>query len=467
MPSLVGSEMCIRDRLHSVKLYALEKGLKRDAELGVLQSAGYGSFVAIDKRNNLDSYYHVKTKINISSLVWWPSISYDQSKTVGCAYPKDPSCNKDIVPGPLETAGLKKLAEKEGSLAILVMVHNRPSYTERMLTSLFGAMGEERMRKYPVIISQDGDDAAEMEMIGRFRDRAYSIQGFQRQLKLNAQGNYLSGDLYNRLARHFQFGLGTVLMEFGFDSIIVVEEDLEFSPDFFPYMEATLPTLKSDPSLLCTSAWNDHGVASLVGNETKLLRTSIFPGLGWMTTREKWKPIYEIWTDSVSYWDDWLRKRMLHEKLECIRPEISRSKTFGAEGTSEGQFYNSYLSRMKLQERVVDWSSHDLSYLESSAFYSLQEKVLLSLPDVSISELTKLDKEDSLSDRNFPLATLSCHKGSFRVRYVDAADIDLLSKSVGFLADKRINTYRCTFKGVFSFTFKEYCVYLFKDWPAV
>jgi alpha-1,3-mannosyl-glycoprotein beta-1,2-N-acetylglucosaminyltransferase len=41
--------------------------------------------------------------------------------------------------------------------------------------------------------------------------------------------------------------------------VIIVEDDLEFSPDFFEYFEATLPLLKSDPSLWCVSAWNDNG----------------------------------------------------------------------------------------------------------------------------------------------------------------------------------------------------------------
>ena len=46
--------------------------------------------------------------------------------------------------------------------------------------------------------------------------------------------------------------------------MIIVEDDLEISPDFFEYFTATLPLLKADPSLWCVSAWNDNGKAGLI-----------------------------------------------------------------------------------------------------------------------------------------------------------------------------------------------------------
>jgi alpha-1,3-mannosyl-glycoprotein beta-1,2-N-acetylglucosaminyltransferase len=69
-----------------------------------------------------------------------------------------------------------------------------------------------------------------------------------------------------------------------------VEDDLEFSEDFFEYFEATLPILRSDPTLWCVSAWNDNGKRGLI-DETKpelLHRTDFFGGLGWMMTSELW-----------------------------------------------------------------------------------------------------------------------------------------------------------------------------------
>ena len=49
--------------------------------------------------------------------------------------------------------------------------------------------------------------------------------------------------------------------------MIIVEDDLEISPDFYEYFTATLPLLRTDPSLWCVSAWNDNGKAGLI-NQT-------------------------------------------------------------------------------------------------------------------------------------------------------------------------------------------------------
>ena len=75
--------------------------------------------------------------------------------------------------------------------------------------------------------------------------------------------------------------------------VIIVEDDLEFAPDFFEYFEATLPVLRSDPSLWCVSAWNDNGKRGII-DETKpelLYRTDFFGGLGWMMTKELWTKV--------------------------------------------------------------------------------------------------------------------------------------------------------------------------------
>ena len=75
--------------------------------------------------------------------------------------------------------------------------------------------------------------------------------------------------------------------------VIIVEDDLEFSPDFFEYFEAALPVLRSDPSLWCVSAWNDNGKRGII-DETKpelLYRTDFFGGLGWMMTKELWTKV--------------------------------------------------------------------------------------------------------------------------------------------------------------------------------
>ena len=88
---------------------------------------------------------------------------------------------------------------------------------------------------------------------------------------------------YFKIARHYGWALNQTFVErFNHNQVIIVEDDLEVSPDFFDYFEATLPLLRKDPSLWCVSAWNDNGKKGLIDeNQADLLyRTDFFGGLG-------------------------------------------------------------------------------------------------------------------------------------------------------------------------------------------
>lgn len=141
--------------------------------------------------------------------------------------------------------------------------------------------------------------------------------------------------------------------------IICIVDDLDVSPDFFEYFLGTYPLLVKDPSLWCVSAWNDNGKAELVDENSPdlLYRTDFFPGLGWMLRRELWLelqpkwpkalvncslkllscsiPLFKINEFSHRYWDDWIRKPEQRKDRACIRPGISRTKTFGKVGVSK------------------------------------------------------------------------------------------------------------------------------------
>ena len=70
---------------------------------------------------------------------------------------------------------------------------------------------------------------------------------------------------YFKIARHYGWALNKTFVDMAFDQVgtswiflgwkfllnqvIVVEDDLEISPDFFEYFSATLPLLKQDKSL--------------------------------------------------------------------------------------------------------------------------------------------------------------------------------------------------------------------------
>jgi alpha-1,3-mannosyl-glycoprotein beta-1,2-N-acetylglucosaminyltransferase len=158
---------------------------------------------------------------------------------------------------------------------------------------------------------------------------------------------------YFKIARHYGWALNQMFFNFNFSTVIIVEgldfmkkkidknstrafvDDLEVAPDFFEYFLGTYPILMRDQSLWCISAWNDNGKEGLVDQERPdlLYRTDFFPGLGWMLTKALWLELYTKWPRA--YWDDWIRDPLQRKGRACVRPEISRTRTFGKTGVSK------------------------------------------------------------------------------------------------------------------------------------
>lgn len=88
--------------------------------------------------------------------------------------------------------------------------------------------------------------------------------------------------------------------------------------------------------------------------------SDFFPGLGWMITRMLWDELRVKWPSG--YWDDWMREPAQRKKRLIIRPEISRSATFGSVGSSGGQFWEN-LSRIRPYDGIFDWKTVDIKAL--------------------------------------------------------------------------------------------------------
>jgi len=70
-----------------------------------------------------------------------------------------------------------------------------------------------------------------------------------------------------RIAMHYKFSISKafeVLKDA--PAIIVVEDDLLFSPDFYEYFESVAPILEADPTTFVISAWNDKYVIDQTWN---------------------------------------------------------------------------------------------------------------------------------------------------------------------------------------------------------
>ena len=246
---------------------------------------------------------------------------------------------------------------------------------------------------------------------------------------------------YFKIARHYKWALDQVFRSMGHEQVIVVEDDLEFSPDFFEYFSATLPVLKSDPSLFCVSAWNDNGKEALIdpSRPDLLHRTDFFGGLGWMLTRSLWEgELSEKWPRS--YWDDWMRDPAQRRGRACVRPEISRTKTFGKIGVSNGLFYDKHLKYIKLSDEAVDFTKKDLKHLTKDVYDPEMTERLSKIPVVSLEEV----RSGSAGAKHPEVRLLYHTKLAFK-KY---------AKVLGIMDDFKSGVPRMAYRGVVSTMYK-------------
>ncbi|CAB1443575.1 unnamed protein product, partial [Pleuronectes platessa] len=182
------------------------------------------------------------------------------------------------------------------------------------------------------------------------------------------------------------------------------------APDFFEYFQALYPILRADPTLWCVSAWNDNGRDALVDpSKAGLLhRTDFFPGLGWMLLKNMWDELEPKWP--LAFWDDWMRQPEQRKDRSCIRPEISRTITFGRKG----------VSLEKYDEKFI--------------------KEIYSAPLVKIEEL---QQGGSLRD-----------PGPYRVQYSSRDSFKVFARNLGVMDDLKSGVPRTGYRGVVSFLYR-------------
>ena len=293
-------------------------------------------------------------------------------------------------PTTVSTLSVKDQNSFKGATTIVVFCYNRPEYLSRALDSLArvldargpGVRAFERAGGLKVLISQDGDHRATTEAANVYTRRRESWRHRTKERRIlfpsdeqiethKKSKRPYSG--YEYLSDHYKSTLkGIFSGEFDIDGetpterVVILEDDLELAPDFLDYMGHFAPLYDQDRTLYAVSAWNDHGQAQFVSSSSSFFRTDFFPGLGWMLNRRVYDDVIASWP--TAYWDDYLRVDTVRKNRKCIRPEISRTVTFGElGGASHGMFFKQWLAPMKLNTKVVDYDKLDLSHLESNA----------------------------------------------------------------------------------------------------
>jgi len=298
--------------------------------------------------------------------------------------------------------------------------------------------------QFPIIVTQDCNHEETRNVIQSYGDEIiYIQQPDQSDPVLPEKEKKFKG--YFKIARHYGWALNQTFIGMGYEQVIIVEDDLEVSPDFFEYFSGTLPLLRSDPSLWCVSAWNDNGKNGLINpnNPELLYRTDFFPGLGWMLTKEVWSELMVKW--ARSYWDDWMRLPEQRKGRSCIRPEISRTKTFGKIGVSNGLFYEKHLKHIVLNDKFVPFTVMDLSFLEKDKYEENFVKHVYECPVMQVDDV-KRSRVDGHSE--------------VRITYFSSNDFKRAAKQLGIMDDFKAGVPRMAYRGIVSFMRDNIRVYL-------
>lgn len=366
--------------------------------------------------------------------------------------PKTPKTPPKTPPKPPQKTPkpLKEEEEEEEVIPVLVLACDRSS-VRRCLDKILRYRPS--ARRFPVIVSQDCGHAETAAVIASYGAAVAHIrQPELGDVPVPPEHRKFQG--YYRISRHYRWALGQVFRTFRYRAAIVVEDDLEVAPDFFEYFQAVLPLLEEDPSLWCASAWNDNGKEGLVdaGRGAELLyRTDFFPGLGWLLLAELWDELEPKWPPA--FWDDWMRQPEQRRGRACVRPEVSRTMTFGRKGVSHGQFYDQYLKFIKLNDRFVPFTKMDLSYLKKERYEPAFLRQVYSAPEIRLDELHREP---------------GAEPGPVRLQYRGRDSFKALAKALGLMDDLKSGVPRAGYRGVVSVVCRGRRVFLAppSDWTG-
>ncbi|PIO69688.1 GNT-I family protein [Teladorsagia circumcincta] len=217
-------------------------------------------------------------------------------------------------------------------IAVLVFACNRAAAVSNLIKRLISLRPSKE--QFPITVSQDCNDKAVQRAVAEFGEEVQYVKHRSAQEDhVVVPANQKRFATYYYIARHYKLALEHVFDILGHNSVILLEDDLDISIDFFEYFLATRYLLDRDPTLMCVSAWNDNGKAENIDREanTLLYRSDFFPGLGWMMTSRLWRELQPKWPNG--FWDDWLREPE-NRKMDMI--VLTMCKTLGPPVHSSG-----------------------------------------------------------------------------------------------------------------------------------
>ncbi|KAF2365653.1 Glycosyl transferase family 13 [Trinorchestia longiramus] len=317
----------------------------------------------------------------------WPDTEENRRRMDFCShiegYGSVCSCSE---PAPLTFTTEPLLNNQVHDVPVTIIASNRPHYLYRCLRSLLASPGIN-----PTLVTVFIDGYYEEPLAVT---RLFGLRGIQ---------HTPLGVRNARISQHYKASLTATFNIFpSARYTIILEEDLDVSPDFFSYFSQTLSLLETDPTLYCVSAWNDQGYEHTSGDPALLYRVETMPGLGWMLKRSLYKEELEAkWPtpEKMWDWDMWMRLPEVRKSRECIVPDVSRTYHFGSSGLN----MNSYFQDIYFKKH----SFNTLRYVEFRDVEQLRAPAYEELLKDLIRHATPLDtrKADPCSEGFVPAPT--------------------------------------------------------------
>jgi len=294
--------------------------------------------------------------------------------------------------------------------AVVVLAHSRH---ESLRLALWSLLEQAESTLFRIIVSLDVEEPSRemtetiQDAADRFSRRINTWQ-IPPQVADPAKHNKAQIDWFGwntgKIAHHYYSVFERVFMQERLEHAIFVEEDLIFAPDFFALFRSTYWLLKADSSLWCVSAWNDAGFIGSASDPCRLQRTSYFPGLGFLLTREAWLRVRGTWPISPNMgWDYWMRTAFRREGKECVIPEVPRTHHAAKDGSSvttdeQVNFFKQMLLADLPSSCVSGPCRHfgDLTYLLSDTYEAWMRDTIQRAPRIQKKNIISAEQSMKL-----------------------------------------------------------------------
>lgn len=316
---------------------------------------------------------HVEVPLVNQSMVecdQWPKDEESRRRRSFCnqmeGYGSVCSCSDpapmSFAPDPIPDVAVARLV---ADIPIIVIASARPHYLYRMLRALMSASG---VNPANIVVFIDGHFEEPQQVATLFGVRSFLMTP--------------KGEKNGRISHHYKSSLAKAFDLFPTANYtVILEEDLDVSPDILYYFGQLLPIYESDPTVYCVSAWNDHGYEHACGDPALVNRVETMPGLGWLLKKSLFKTELEPnWPAAEKRWDwdMWMRLPTVRKNRECLYPDVSRTYHFGASGLN----MNPYFQELYFKKHSLNTLPHivlnDLDKLDHAS-YETNIKALLSI----------------------------------------------------------------------------------------